>query len=127
MASIIVHEDCGNAPKKLFLKNFIVAIVNGDQVFISGNTTDDIAWNFVGGDRIAGKQNVLTELRQSRGDEAEELTINTIITHGYNGAVEGFLKYKTGRTVAFCDVYQFRASTNNAPIKSVTTYAIALK
>ena len=126
MASIIVHEDCGNAPKKLFLKNFIAAIVNGDQAFISGTTTDDIAWNFAGGDRITGKQNVLTELQKSRSDNVEELIINTIITHGYNGAVEGLFKYKTGRTVAFCDVYQFRTSTNNAPIKSVTTYAIPL-
>jgi hypothetical protein len=48
------------------------------------------------------------------------------VTHGYHGAADGFLKFKNGKTVAFCDVYQFRSSTSNAPIKTITTYAIPL-
>jgi hypothetical protein len=126
MVKINIREDCGNAPKKLFLKDFLVAIVRNDSAFISRNTTDDIRWNRVGDQSIDKKQDILAELQRSRSDEVAELTINTIVTHGYNGAVDGVLKFKNGKTVAFCDVYQFRSSTNNAPIRSVTTYAIAL-
>lgn len=126
MVTITVHEDCGNAPKKLFLKDFIVAVVSNDSAFVIRNTTDDIHWDIVGDQCISGKQRVLTELQRSRSDEVVELIINTIVTHGYNGAVDGFLKFKDGKTVAFCDIYLFRASTNNAPIKAITTYAIAL-
>lgn len=126
MVKINVHEDCGNAPKILFLKDFIVAIVRNDSAFVARNTTDDIRWNLVGGQCIDGKQSVLKELQQSRSDKVAELTINTIVTHGYNGVVDGVLKFKGGKTIAFCDVYEFRASTNNAPIKEITTYAIAL-
>lgn len=126
MVTITVHEDCGNAPKKLFLKDFIVAVVGNDSAFVARNTTDDISWNLVGSRCISGKQEVLLELQRSRSNGVVELIINTIVTHGYHGAIDGFLKFKDGKTVAFCDVYQFRASTNNAPIKAITTYAIAL-
>ncbi|GHO93871.1 hypothetical protein KSF_039190 [Reticulibacter mediterranei] len=126
MVTITVHEDCGNAPKKLFLKNFLVAVTSLDRAFVARNTTDDIRWDLVGDQCISRKQDVLTALQRSRSDEVVELIINTIVTHGYNGAANGLLKFKDGKTVAFCDVYQFRASTNNAPIKAITTYAIAL-
>ncbi|QBD78957.1 hypothetical protein EPA93_24425 [Ktedonosporobacter rubrisoli] len=126
MVNIIVHEDCGNAPKKLFLKDFLVAAVRNDSDFITRNTTDDICWNLVGSRNISGKQEVLPELQRLRSAEVTELIITTIVTHGYHGAANGFLKFKDGKTIAFCDVYQFRASTNNAPIKAITTYAIEL-
>jgi hypothetical protein len=126
MIKITIHEDCGNAPKKLFLKDFIVAAASLDSAFIARNTTEDIRWNLVGDRCISGKQDVLTEFQRSRSDDVAELIINTIITHGYNGAADGLLKFKDGKIVAFCDVYQFRASTNNAPIKAITTYAITL-
>jgi hypothetical protein len=126
MVMITVHEDCGNAPKKLFLKDFLVAAVSNDSAFVDRNTIDNIRWDLVGDRCISGKQDVLTELQLSRSDGVAELIINTIVTHGYHGAANGFLKFKDGKTVAFCDIYQFRASTNNAPIKAITTYAIAL-
>ena len=126
MVKINVYEDCGNAPKKLFLKDFIVSIVTNDHTAITRNTTDDISWNLVGDRRIEGKEHVLSELRQLRHDKAVELTIHTIATHGYNGVVDGILKFKGGKSIAFCDVYQFRSSTNNAPVKAITTYAIGV-
>jgi len=126
MVKINVPEDCGNAPKKLFLKDFVVAIVNNDHSFVVSNTIDDVRLNFVGGECIDGKQNVLAALQQSRSDKVTELTIHTIVTHGYNGVVDGVLKFKDGKTIAFCDIYLFRASTNKAPIKEITTYLITM-
>jgi hypothetical protein len=108
------------------LKDFIVAIVKNDGAFLARNTTDDIQWNVIGDQCFGGKRDILTALQQSRSDEIKELIINTIVTHGYDGVADGLLKFNDGRKVAFCDVYQFRASTNNAPIKAITTYAISL-
>lgn len=127
MVKITVHEDCGNAPKKLFLRDFVISVVKNDSEHIFHNIIDDVQWNFIGGRRIDGKQDVLTELKRSRGSKIVELIINTIVTHGYNGVVDGLLKFKGGKTIAFCDIYEFRASTNNAPIKTITTYEIALE
>ncbi|HEY8972340.1 MAG TPA: hypothetical protein VIM64_24715, partial [Puia sp.] len=89
MLKITVPEDCGNAPKKLFLRDFIEAVVKKDSAFISRNTTDDIRWNLVGGQCIDSKQDILTQLQRSRSDEVVELVINTIVTHGYDGAADG--------------------------------------
>src|SRR5690349_21623803 len=126
MAKIITQEDCGNAPKKLFVKEFIVAMVNNDLEFVGQNVADDIQWNMVGAEIIQGKDTFLKSLRRSRGGAILELTIHTIVTHGYDGVAEGVLKLKDGRMMAFCDVYRFKASTNNAPIKAISTYAIPL-
>jgi limonene-1,2-epoxide hydrolase len=126
MVKIHIQEDCGNAPKKLFVKDFIVAIVSNDQAFINQNATDDIQWNRVGEQCIEGKDAVLAALQRTRAKTVAELTIYTIVTHGYNGVAEGLLKFKDGSKIAFCDVFRFRASTNNAPVKAITTYAVAL-
>jgi hypothetical protein len=123
---ISVHEDCGNAPKKLFLRDFIVAVVKNNSTFTAANTTDDIHWHLVGGQSADGKPDVLAQLKKMRSDHVVELTVHTIVTHGYNGAANGEVKLKDGTRVAFCDVYQFRASTNNAPIKAITTYQVPL-
>ena len=127
MVKIKVHEDCGNAPKKLFLRDFVIAIVKNDNTHISRNTVDDVQWNLVGDRCIDGRRTILVEFKKSRSNKIAELIINTIVTHGYNGVVDGLLKFKDGKTIAFCDIYQFRASTNNAPIKAITSYEIALK
>ena len=127
MIKIIVNEDCGNAPKKLFLKDFIVGAVKNDSAFVARNVTDDIIWNIINGKHIAGKDEVLTEVRQSRSVNVVELMVNTIVTHGYDGVVNGQLKFKDGKTVAFCDIYRFRSPTNNAPIKMITTFAVTLQ
>jgi hypothetical protein len=126
MVKIHVFEDCGNAPKKLFLRDFIISVVKNDQGFVTGNITDDVQWKLVGDREVSGKPNVLKALQQSRHNKVTELTIHTIVTHGYNGATEGVLHFKDGTRIAFCDVYQFRASTNNAPIKGITTYSIVV-
>jgi len=124
MAKINIQEDCGNAPKKLFLKDFIVSIVTNESTFVINNITDDIRWNVVGRQCMSGKPDVLSELRQARNNGVIELTINTIVTHGYDGVVDGLLKFKDGNTVAFCDIYRFSSPRNNAPIKTIKTYSI---
>lgn len=126
MVKINVLEDCGNAPKKQFLKDFIIAVVKNENAFLARNVTKDICWNVVGGRSAQGQQEVLLELQRFRSDKVVELNIYTIVTHGYNGVANGLLKFKGGKTVAFCDVYLFKASTNNAPIKTIDTYAIHL-
>lgn len=126
MVKIHVQEDCGNAPKKMFVRDFIIAAVNADQSFLDKNSTEDMQWSVIGGPHVEGKKSVLAALMQSRGGTVAELIIRTIVTHGYDGVAEGQLKLKDGQKIAFCDVFRFRASTNNAPVKAITTYAIAL-
>jgi hypothetical protein len=126
MVKIKVNEDRNNAPKKLFLRDFIIAVVRCDNDFLTRALTDDVSWNYIGGRCFVGKQNVCTELAKVRSKGVLELQINTIVTHGYDGVLEGNIRLTGGKTIAFCDVYEFRASTNNAPIKLIKTYKIKM-
>jgi hypothetical protein len=55
-----------------------------------------------------------------------ELTIQNVVTHGKAGAVNGIRKLTNGKTVGFCDVYEF-GNTKGTLVKEITTYQIEIK
>ena len=107
MLKLIIGEDCGNSPKKSFLKQINIAFAKGDSIFIINNVSEDITWNIIGDMLIQGKSDLEKTLENMKKDIVEELTINSIITHGREGAVNGLIKMKDGRNYAFCDIYEF--------------------
>ena len=126
MTRVIVGEDCGNSPKNMFLQNLTIAFAKGDSKFILRKVTDDICWNLVGNQLIQGKENFSRALGQMKSDQAAELTIHHISSHGKYGAVNGTTKLKNGKTRAFCDVYEFK-DTKGSGVKGITSYVIELK
>jgi hypothetical protein len=123
MTKVIVHEDCGNSPKNLFVQKLITAIAKKDVKFMLRHISDDIRWNIVGGRVYQGKDEVARVLEQI---EVDELTIRHIATHGKAGAGDGTLKLKNGKTQAFCDVFDFTNAKGEA-VKEITTYVINLE
>lgn len=126
MARVIIGDDCGNSPKNNLLKDLTIAIVNGDVEFILASVTDDICWNIVGNMLIRGKDDFAEVLEQMKKDQTTTLTIKHIATHGKAGAVDGTIKMKNGKTLAFCDVYEF-VNTTGTRVKEITSYVIRLK
>jgi len=45
MGKVIAREDCGNTPKKLLLRDFNIAVSEGDFAFVRRNITEDVTWN----------------------------------------------------------------------------------
>jgi hypothetical protein len=123
MTKVIVHEDCGNSPKNLFVQKMIIAIAKGDARFMLKHVSDDIRWNIVGGRVFQGKEEVARVLE---GIDVAELNIRHIATHGKAGAADGTLKLTDGRTQAFCDVFEFTNSKGDG-VKEITTYVIGIK
>ena len=126
MVKITVHERCDNAPKKAFLRDFVIAAANGDAREIDEKVTDDVRWNVLGRCSWDGRQQVLAELQRLGDSALTELAIDTVVTHGYDGAADGLLTFADGRTRSFCHIVTFRASTNNSPIKAIRTYEVAI-
>ena len=116
MVKITISADCGNSPRKLFLKDFNVALAEGNAGLIQENVADDVTWAFVGGKIWLGKAEVLKQVVNKR---AAELTLFNIITHGKEAAANG-------EKTAFCDVYSFQKATGNT-IKSIMSYVIAVE
>lgn len=49
-------KDCGNAPKKVLLKELTVALASNDYAGMSESMTDDIRWQIAGYKRFFGKE-----------------------------------------------------------------------
>ena len=125
MTRVIVGEDCGNSPKNIFVQNLTVAFAKGDSKFILGGVTEDIRWNIVGDRLIQGKAAFAQELEQLKKEKAVELMIHHIATHGKSGAANGTTKLKNGKTLSFCDVYEFN-DTKGTRVQEITSYVIEI-
>ena len=127
MAKVNVQADCGNAPKKLFLRDITIAFTQTNASFILDGMADEVRWEMVGSRTFAGKAEVESALKDMLDGSITELTIANIITHGDAGAVNGTMTFVDGTTYSFCDVYTFTSHGKNAKIKTLTAYVIALK
>lgn len=124
MTTITVDEDCGNSPKKAFLRDFNVAFAEADVEFILENVSDNIEWITVGDRETHGKDGLEAALEEMTGSDVAEMTIDHIITHGATGAVDGTLVLESGEVYAFCDVYEFSSHGKNAKIQTMRSYVI---
>ena len=112
MTKITVTPDCGNAPRKEFLKDFNIAFATGDADFIIQHVSDTIEWNIYGDKHIIGKENFIKEINSMKDYTADEVVIHSIITHGREAALNGEMKMGD-KTYAFCDVYRFTNTTSD--------------
>ena len=125
MTKVIIHEDCGNSPKNIFVQEITIAFAKGDTKFLLDRVKDDICWKLVGDKRIQGKGDFAQALEERKRYPAEELTIHHIATHGKAGAVDGTLTFKNGKRRAFCDVYEF-SNSKGTSVKEITSYRIEI-
>ncbi|UGU14890.1 nuclear transport factor 2 family protein [Sinomicrobium kalidii] len=126
MTKITVKTDCGNAPKREFLKEFNIAFAKENIGFLTESVTDDIVWNIVGDKKIAGKKNFTDELEKMKTEKAAELILDQILSHGKEGAANGVMKMQNGKKYAFSDFYEFN-SAKGAKLKSITSYVIEIQ
>lgn len=125
MVKIAVSEDCGNSPKKLFLKQLNIAFAEGDIAFITDSVSDDISWSMVGDEQIQGKSDFVDVLEHIKNNKAAELIISKIITHGKDGAVNSEIIMEDGKKYAYCYVYEFSGAKGTS-IKSIVSYVIEI-
>ncbi|SFB91255.1 Ketosteroid isomerase-related protein [Flagellimonas taeanensis] len=125
MTKIIIASDCGNSPKREFLKKLNIAFAKGDMAFLDAYVTDSIRWEIIGNKTLEGKEAFLKELDTMKVSIASELVLDKILTHGKEGAVNGTLKMQDGKKYAFSDFYEF-SSGRDAKVKSIISYVIKI-
>ena len=123
MAKINIQPDCGNAPRKLYLKDLNVAIANGDIEFLTKNIHDSITWELVGHAKVTGKENYFKAIIEHKLWKVKELTIDTIITHGPDASVSGQVIAADHSSFSFCDIYRFKGA-GGTTINSIKTFLI---
>ena len=123
MTKIYVTEDCGNAPKKEYIREFNIAFAEADVEKILSMFSDDAEWVMVGNTAYHGKIEIEKALRAAKLKEAEELLIDNILSHGNRCSANGMLVFKDV-SIHFSDVYTFSRHAADAKIKKLISYAI---
>ncbi|SIS97677.1 Ketosteroid isomerase-related protein [Zobellia uliginosa] len=123
MTKIISSPNCGNSPKMEFLKQFNIAFAKGDIAFLIENVTDDIVWNIIGDKTIEGIEVFAEELEKIQSVKASELILDQILSHGKEGAANGWMTMENGKRYAFSDFYIFQ-STKGEKINAITSYCL---
>jgi len=122
---ILCQEDCGNAPKKVLIREFITALTRGDRSFIQDSITNELVWTIAGEEVIRGKEAYLARLAGSpfQADDLTEIAIHNIITHGNVAAANCTIR-SPHQQVELCEVYRF-SGFKQARIKEITSYVIS--
>lgn len=125
MTKIKVQTDCGNSPKREFLKVFNIAFPKGDVDFIMDHISENIRWEMVGQKVIVGKKDMQEELKAGKKSIMNEFELSSVITHGKEASASGTFTMKNGKTYKFCDVYKFQGTKNI--IAEIESYVIEVK
>jgi hypothetical protein len=121
-----IKPDCGNAPKKGFIKNLNIAFAMNDIPFLMNSVSNDIQWKLVGESLIEGKEKFEIALNEMQVTKIAELTIERILTHGKEGAAGGVIKTEDGRIYEFADFYTF-SGAKGTKVNSITSFVIQSK
>lgn len=129
MTKINIKADCGNSPRKKFLKELNIAFAKGNADFIIEHASDDIVWTIHGDKKIEGKEAFSKEVHMMKQYKADEMTLHSVITHGREAAANGEMRMGDNpdsyRDYAFCDVYQF-TNTTSLILKEMQSYVIKI-
>ncbi|WP_285653038.1 nuclear transport factor 2 family protein [Allomuricauda sp. NBRC 101325] len=121
-----ITPDCGNSPKKKLVKNLTIYFATYDLDNAMEFMEDTIQWNLVGDIPIEGKQGFREALEQMKHNKVAELTIDRIITHGKEAAVNGDMLMENGSVFGFSDFYDF-SSAKGTKVKKIVSYVIEKK
>lgn len=127
MVKIHVEPDCGNAPKKAFIRDFEIAFPKKSRKTILNSITDDIHWEMVGDKPLNGKAEVEKMIDTMLDGSYKALTIETIITHGDTGSANGTMVFEDGKRYGFSDVFHFSGHGKNAKLKKLQSYVVELE
>ena len=117
-----VPEDCGNAPRKIVIRDFLIALYQRDVGAVLAALHDSVQWEIVGSCQLEGPSEVDAWLTQQPA--ATELHVALVITHGTDCGADGTVVYAKGSQVRFHHVLIFAGHSKTAKIKQLRSYLI---
>lgn len=123
---VTIHEepDCGNAPRKQVLRDFVVAIAQHDLGHLVSVLAEEVSWTLVGERKVTGRE--ATQHLVLGLPPVDELTFGTFLTHGRGAGVDGVLRLADGTRMAFCHMLRFPSPVKTARIIGINSYFIKI-
>ncbi|WP_022870916.1 hypothetical protein [Yaniella halotolerans] len=122
LSVIDIPEHCGNAPRKVVIRDFLIALYSGAVDETLGMLKDDVRWEIVGSNVLSGQAETRAWLMNQ--DSTQELKLHTVITHGTDCGADGVATYAQSRAVCFNHVILFAGHGKAAKIKEIRSYLI---
>lgn len=117
-----VPEQCGNAPRKLVICDFMVGLYGQDIELVTSLLSDNVQWDIIGAHSMASHDEVATWIMEQ--NPGRKLAINTVITHGPECGVDGTITYHDGTVAAFSHIMAFTGGAKTAKIKAIRSYIV---
>lgn len=117
-------EDCNNAPRKMVIRDFLIALYGGDTARLAELLHADVDWQVIAGPTLTGADAAVSWA--SSPPAAKDLVIHTVITHGTHCGADGVVEFADGSRRAFNHVMLFAGHAKTAPIKTIRSYLIDL-
>lgn len=121
---IQVTPDCGNAPRKQVLRDFSAAVAERRTDALLSAVADDAEWDIIGRQAVRGKGELGAALESMAEPPVTALHLDSLVTHGNEGAVASRVVLDGGRRLRCCDVHRFSGHSKSAKIKRIVSYGI---
>lgn len=116
-----IDADCGNAPRKAQVRDFLVALSERRVEDVAAEFATDVEWEFVGSVAYRGRDQAAGAVN---GPPHRSLHIRNLLSHGKQVAAEGTTTSATGDVMHFAHVVSYSGHGKTAKIQSIVTYRI---
>lgn len=122
LAVVDIPEHCGNAPRKVVIRDFLIALYSGAIDETLEMLKDDVRWEIIGSHVLSGQAETRAWLMNE--PSAQELKLHTVITHGTDSGADGVATYADSGTSYFNHVILFSGHGKTAKIKEIRSYLL---
>ncbi|MFD1900626.1 DNA-binding protein [Enterococcus termitis] len=122
--AVLCALNCDNAPKRRLIRDYLIAAAASDQQTLRKVLAPNVCFISPGNLTLDGIERFIDYIKQERV-EISTLDIQSIVTHGKEGAAHGSITTKKGAKHYFATMLLFSGNQKEAPIKQVTSFVIS--
>jgi hypothetical protein len=120
---VVVDADCGNAPKKALVRDWLIAAAKGDTASIRAHLAEQARWETVGETECCGVEEVAEGLA-GLGEDVAVFRLDRLLSHGKHVAVDGSVEQADGASTRFAHFIEFDGHGKKSRIASIVTYVV---
>lgn len=121
--TVLCQLNCDNSPKRRMIRDFLIAAVAKKPKALSLLLDQQFCFVLPGSITLTGIES-FSDYTQKRHEHIRTLEIQSIVTHGKEGAAHGMITTKNNQKIYFAIMVLFSGNQKNALITQTTAYFI---
>lgn len=121
--AVVGHLSCDNAPKRRFIRDFMIACMMPSQAHILENIIEDFQLEIVG-EEIVYSSHQLVEVIKAKQWRLSSLKFETILSHGKEGAASATVILTNGELIKLAGFFNFQTHRKDALIEGGQLFVV---